>query len=188
MGKYLKYIFLVIVSVAFEVYAMIITPILPLFAKPRFGKTNNANSEGIEPRLKEGSWFMTIDNSLWGDQGWQTEHCPNYKSYWGQVKWLWRNSAYGYKWLKLSCVVSPDTLKWEGNIHITRNHGGIFGTFRATMGKYWQWKRITPIGKTGYCVMVNFGWLLDSYVDDPTLYLTQPRALFMFSPRIVKIK
>lgn len=39
-----------------------------------------------------------------------------------------------------------------------------------------------------YCWMFNFGWLLDAYIGRPELAKTQPRALFLFSPRIAKIK
>jgi hypothetical protein len=39
-----------------------------------------------------------------------------------------------------------------------------------------------------YCWMFNFGWLLDAYIGNPQLVTRQPRALFMFSPRIAKIK
>jgi len=51
-------------------------------------------------------WFQTWDNSLDGDNGWQTEHRPwldvpyNLLSGWQvwvcRFMWLWRNPAYGF--------------------------------------------------------------------------------------------
>lgn len=55
---------------------------------------------------------MTPDNSLWGDDGWKNIHCPKYKSYWGMVKWLYRNPAYGLATSLLSMPVTTSGL-WQ---------------------------------------------------------------------------
>lgn len=77
------------------------------------GYCNNNTSTGIEPRLPQYlSWFMTPDNSLWGDDSWKNKHCPNYKSYWGMVKWLYRNPAYGLATSLLSMPITTEGL-WQ---------------------------------------------------------------------------
>lgn len=177
-----------IFSLIFDVLSLILAPILPLFARNLPGKTNNNNSSGVEPRLPNWlSWFMTPDNSLWGDSGWQSRN-PGYKGYLYQVGWLIRNHAYGFKWEVLSCPVDMDILFWDGNLDLTRNDGGVFGDLWVIMGDYWQYKIIKKIPFTTWAIMLNFGWLLDSYCKTKDLVKTQPKALFLFSPRIVKIK
>lgn len=153
------------------------------------GWSDNRNVPAVEPRLPAWlAWFDTPDNSLWGDHGWRTIHCPAYKSYFGMVRWLWRNHGYGFKWSKLAARVSdPACIEWEGDPRINRNNGRT-GVFEARMGKYWQYKWVKRIGRTGYCISLNFGWLLDAYVTDPACHYEQPLALFLFSPRLGRIK
>jgi len=52
-------------------------------------------------------WFQTFDNSLDGDNGWQTEHRPyldipynqltSWQLYVSRVLWLYRNPVYGFE-------------------------------------------------------------------------------------------
>ena len=52
-----------------QLFAYLVTPLLPLFAVTEYGPIDNANSWAIEPRL---TWiFGTYDNSLWGDDNWK---------------------------------------------------------------------------------------------------------------------
>lgn len=82
-------------EIAFTLLALLLAPVLPLFARDEYGFCDNANAMRTEPRLPSWlSWFMTPDNSLYGDAGWRTEHCPDHwHDYWGMVQWLWRNSS-----------------------------------------------------------------------------------------------
>jgi hypothetical protein len=86
---YIYYILLVPISLLITLLAVLIAPILPLFAKPLFGWCDNHSYEAVEPRLPDG-WFMTPDNSLDGDATFKRLNPP---SYWSQVKWLLRNPA-----------------------------------------------------------------------------------------------
>lgn len=48
-----------------------------------------ADKNGQPPRWLR--WFSTYDNTMDGDEGWRTIHCPAYRSWWCRTKWLWRN-------------------------------------------------------------------------------------------------
>lgn len=184
--RFLAYLAIYIVM---QLLAYLITPLLPLFMVYRYGPINNNNGESYEPRLPIWlSWFDTPDNSLWGDSGWRTEHCPNYNSYWGMVKWLYRNSLYGMSWSLLAAPIKQDQITWQGDLYITSGNGGQFGKIQVQMGNYWQYKSIFSIKRTSYCLQVEFGWVLDPYCKKDTLWLTEPRALFTASPRLIKIK
>ena len=179
MAKWISYFLLYAIL---QLFAWVITPLLPAFAVVRDGPANNGNATASEPRLPLWlSWFDTPVNSLWGDHGWQEKHCADsYWKYWGMVQWLYRNSLYGFKWSVLSAPITFHDMQVSGDPMISRNNGGRFGYLRITMGDYWQWKLIKPIWNTGYCIMLNFGWLLDDF--------QQKRGLFLFSPRICLIK
>lgn len=161
---------------AMSLVAHVVTPILPAFARPRLGPVNNNKGRAVAPRLPLWlAWFDTPDNSLLGDKGWQSKHDGGY---WSQVAWLYRNSLYGFKWGPLAAPMgAPRIIK--GDPKINRNNGH-YGILRISMRPYWQWKCVKPIGQSGYCWMINLGWLLDD--ED------QPRALFMFSPRLVTLR
>lgn len=148
-----------------EAVALLLAPVLPLFAR-----------NGYLPGWL--IWFETVDANLYGDKGWRTEHVTDPTNYWSQVKWLARNRAYNFKWTVLSAPMTPIDVVFVGDNTINRNNGH-YGTLRARMGDYWQYKLVKPIGNTGWCWMLNFGWLLDD--------LDQGNALFLFSPRIVRI-
>lgn len=155
--------------------ALLVTPLLPAFAAPRLGPVNNNNGTAVEPRLPRWlAWFDTPDNSLLGDSGWRATHGGGYGA---QVAWLYRNSLYGFKWGPIAAPMSVDRVI-KGDPTINRNNGH-YGVLRIAMGDYWQWKCVQPLGATGYCWMINLGWLLDD--------AGQQKALFLFSPRLVKI-
>lgn len=133
-----------------QVLAYIITPLLPILAKPIYGYCDNNSGYYKEPRLPLWLyWFMTPDNSLLGDPNWKAKHTG---TYWDQVKWLYRNSLYGFKWTVLSLPEGhPSAWQWHKKIY--------FKTFYLDL---------------------NFGWMLDN--------IENGRAMFMFSPRIKRIK
>jgi hypothetical protein len=170
----MRYFLYLMLYVPVQLFAYLITPILPAFRVLRLGHSDNSNAYLVEPRLPLWlSWFDTSDNSLWGDHGWQTKHCPEYASYWGMVKWLYRNSLYGFKWSVMSMPIQH-TRKMIGNPQIDY-HSKTFGTMRITQPNgAWQYKSVRPF--LGKILVLNFGWLLDD--------TSQERALWMFSPRI----
>lgn len=109
----MRYFLYLLIYIPFLFLAFTLSPVLILFKQDRLGYCNNNTYTGVEPRLPSYlSWFMTPDNSLWGDDGWKNVHCPNYKSYWGMVKWLYRNPAYGFATSLLSMPVTTSGL-WQ---------------------------------------------------------------------------
>lgn len=188
-----RYILSLIAYIPFYLLAMLIAPILPLFAELRNGPIDNANGEGVEPRLPRWLfWFDTsTDNSLWGDHGWRTKHCPRYWStYLGMVLWLWRNPAYGFNWHGPICArLDPGAkVTFSGDPHIQNRPNFKPGYCLTTVtnpdgSSYWHLYWVKRINAQ-YCFNVNLGWKLKTYAEDPTRLKTESRAMFSFSPRI----
>lgn len=151
-------------ALAGELLTVILAPALPLFINPR----------GTLPRWL--SWFDTPDNPAIGDMGHRLRWAGKSR-YWQIVFWYLRNRAYGLKWGPLGAPVH-ETVVVIGDILTSRWHAG---SLRCRSGAYWQWKWVRPIPLTGYCLMFNFGWLLDDFVDGDA---AQPKALYLFSPRV----
>lgn len=173
----IRWVVFLVAALVMEALAIVLAPVLPFFASVRPGPLNNGKQIAFGHRLPAWlAWFDTPDNALDGDENWLTSHKPGH---WSQVGWLLRNRAYGFKWGPLAAPMRLEQLVWAGDIRINRNNGR-FGKLTVTMGGYWQWKLVKPIGTTGYCWMLNFGWLLDDFSKD--------KALFLFSPRIARIK
>ncbi len=166
----LRYVVYLLGNFAFDVFATLIAPILPLFATVQLGNSDNNNARLYEPRLPKWlSWFQTPDNSLYGDKGWQTIHSPAYKSYLGQVLWLVRNSAYGL-------IYGPLSAKFEhvacirsiGNPRLDRHNPDHVGqTFLAWYKDYFQYMAILKVPFLMRSIYVNFGWLFDPFVENP---------------------
>lgn len=168
MMRWLLYLLLYI---PVQLFAYLITPLLPLFAVQRMGKSANANVSMIEPRLPHWlSWFDTPDNSLLGDFGWAAAHDGGY---WSKVGWLYRNSLYGFKWSELSMPIQTArvTIGDPTIDYHTRSFGELY---IVQANGAWQYKRVMPF--CGKILVLNIGWLLDD--------TSQRRALFMLSPRL----
>lgn len=177
----------------FWVVAMVLAPFLPAFAVMRDGPVDNKHKRGIEPRLPPRlSWFDTsTDNSLWGDLGWRTKHCPNHwGSYIGMVCWLWRNAACGFSWSVLAHAVAVDesfSLTSSGcglDLDKSRRQQGLFKIV-STLGA-WQYRWVKEW--RGLQFSFEAGWLLDVYIKDRQAIHYQPKAIFMFQPSIRRIK
>ena len=152
----MNYLAKLLVYLSLQLFTYILTPLLPSFAFLQYGYCNNYSCFYKEPRLPNWlSWFQTPDNSLLGDDNWKQTHTG---TYWDQVKWLYRNSLYGFKWTVLGAPM-PDV-----------------------DNKYWQWRYYSD------WIKLDFGWLLEPYKNDPNLHFEQPKALFQFSirPRILQ--
>lgn len=175
MARYLVYL---VACLFMEAISVPLAFVLPLFA-------HDAKLPGWL------SWFQTPDNTLDGDDGWKTKHWQWRKRlpdlfcmYVGYMGWLLRNRAYGFKWSVLAATVDPKAIRWEGDPTIKNRDHAKAGVLRVWMNPYWQYKRIWQIFGSHRCVMLNFGWQLDNYIANPKLVDTNPKALYMFSPRI----
>jgi hypothetical protein len=170
----IRYLACLLLYIPVQLFAYLITPLLPLFASLRDGNLDNANKTGEALRLPTWlSWFDTPDNSLWGDNNWLLAHPKG--THWDQAAWLYRNSLYGFKWSVLAAPANNKVcLTIEGSTNLN-HHTKTFGVMRIKRGDgYWQYKCVKPF--MGRVLILNFGWLL----DDPS----QEKALFMFSPRL----
>ena len=169
---------------------MLIAPILPMFSELRSGSVDNANGKGVEPRLHTWlSWFDTgKDNSLWGDFGWRTKHCPkHWQSYIGMVLWLWRNPAAGFCWQVLAAEITEQetfTITDSGNGLNVDKGQGTFGSFyiKSSSG-YFQYRVVKKLWSDKAWTF-DCGWLLDTYVKTPAT----GKALFQFQPQIRTVK
>lgn len=183
-----KYIVCLVTYIVFYLVAMCLAPVLPIFAVKRLGPTDNANAEAFEPRLPHWLfWFSTNqDNSLWGDNGWRTKHCPKYwNTYWGMVQWLWRNPACGFSWSVISANISlQDTYELTDSgrgldVDKSRNDGWF--KIKSSAG-YFQYRWVRT--RWGKIWTFESGWLLDVYMKTPGYAVVRPRATFMFQPQI----
>ena len=173
---------------------MLLAPVLPLFAKMRDGPVDNNNGYGVEPRLPKWlSWFDTsYDNSLWGDHGWKTKHCPEFwNTYLGMVLWLWRNPAAGFCWQVLAANIDLSEefiLTDSGNGMNVDKGQGTFGWFKITASSgYFQYRVVKKLwGDKAWTF--ECGWLLDNYMKDREARVKHPRAVFQFQPQIRTVK
>jgi len=175
----ISYILLVPVSLLLTLIAVIIAPILPLFASNVSGMVDNGTSVRLEPRLPKWlSWFQTPDNSLNGDATFESLNPP---CYWSQVKWLWRNPAYSFG---LQILGTPYVSDIQGDTTIRDNDNAKAGWCLVTVNGLFQFRWVRPIGFSR-CIYCNFGHNILALVDPnvepkPSLY----KATFVFSPRI----
>lgn len=168
----MRWILYLLLYIPVQLFAYLITPLLPLFATSRMGPIDNANAQANEPRLPNWlSWFMTPDNSLYGDANWKANNY--YTKHWAMVAWLYRNSLYGFKWNVLAMPIQTERAV-VGDPAIN-HHTRTFGTLAIVQANgAWQYKRVMPF--CGKILVLNIGWLLDD--------VSQAKALFMFSPRL----
>lgn len=177
---YLIYLILVPVSLMVTLIGIVLAPVLPLFATEQDGWSDNQSYRAVEPRLPSWlSWFMTPDNSLYGDHAFTT---INGKSYLAQVKWLWRNPAYSFG---LKYLISPFTAVSYGDKTIKDNDKAKEGWCFVKANGLFQFRYIKRIGSTNRCFLVNLGWNIMALVDDGIKVKPDPyQATFVFSPRI----
>ena len=175
----ISYILLVPVSLLLTLIAVIIAPILPLFASNVSGMVDNGTSVRLEPRLPKWlSWFQTPDNSLNGDATFESLNPP---CYWSQVKWLWRNPAYSFA---LRYLTSPYYTQVHGDKTIKDNDNAKAGWCLINANGLFQFTVVAPIGFSR-CIYINLGWNVRGLVDDNVQPKPDPyQATFVFSPRI----
>jgi hypothetical protein len=89
------------------------------------------------------------------------------------VRWLWRNKAGNFVENKLGAKIVEPVLS-TGTLQIN-NEPYKAGKLVCKSGEYWQWKYVSrPFGTR--CLYLNFGWLLDAFVEVPDRY---PKARFL---------
>lgn len=175
---YVRYAFMVPISLVLTLIAMIIAPVLPLFAYTQYGPIDNGGGYGPGPRLPKWlNWFQTPDNNLWGDSTFQHIHG---QSYWSQVLWLWRNPAYSYG---IQYIDGYTPAVWSGDREIKDNDNAKAGHLLVKAGGLFQFVFIAPIGFSR-CFMVNLGWNIRALVDPNATVKKNYEATFVFSPRI----
>lgn len=188
-----RYLMLLLAYLVMFIVSMLVAPLLPMFALMRAGPADNANKSEVGPRLPAWLfWFDTsTDNSLWGDTGWRTLHCPKRWGTWaGMVCWLWRNPACGFSWSVIAHSVDVSevfALSSSGcglDLDKGRRQQGWYrissdrGAFQFRWVKEWR----------GLEFSFESGWLLDVYLKDSQAVHYQPKAIFMFEPTIRRIK
>jgi len=176
---YFLYLILVPISLLLTLVAILLAPIMVLFAVQKEWWCDNHSYRAVGPVLPSWlNWFMTPDNTLDGDAAF---HKINGVGYLSRVKWLWRNPAYSFA---LRYLTPEYTTKTYGDITIKDNDNAKAGWCFATANGLFQFRWVKPIGYSR-CIYVNLGWnifgLADSrYQPKPNLY----QATFVFSPRI----
>ena len=171
---YLLWLLLVPFELLFTLVAVIISPVLPLFATEQFGPVNNNSGTGIGPRLPIWlNWFQTWDNSLDGDATFESLNPPSYLS---KIKWLIRNP--------LPCfaekILTSNVTVVSGNNAVTDGAQGVAGHVLVKASGLFQFVWIIPIGFSR-CIYTNFGWNIRAL----TMGATVPyHATYSFSPRI----
>jgi hypothetical protein len=176
---YLWYIVLVPISLLLTLVAMLLAPIFPIFTIQKEWWCNNHSYRAVGPVLPSWlNWFMTPDNTLDGDETFQSLNAP---SYWSKVKWLWRNPAYSFG---IRYLNSPYETSVNGDPTIKDNDNAKAGWCLVHANGLFQFTSVTPIGFSR-CIYINLGWNIRGLVD----VNVQPKpnewqATYVFSPRI----
>lgn len=176
---YLIYLILVPISLLLTLIAVILAPILPIFAVQKLWWCDNHSYQAVGPVLPTWlNWFMTPDNTLNGDATFQS---INGISYWSKVKWLWRNPAYSFA---LKYIQAPYTTSVAGDPTIKDNDNAKAGWCLVHANGLFQFTLVAPIGFSR-CIYVNLGWNVRGLVDVNVQPKPQEwQATFVFSPRI----
>lgn len=159
---YIKCLILAPIGLAFTLLAWILSPFLPLFSALQLGACDNGSiPQRLEPRLPLWlAWFQTPDNSLWGDAGWRTVHCPHYKSYLGMVKWLFRNPGYGFAWSVLAAQPpAGQFITAIGDMTVNDGVHGNAGWYLSRTDGAFRFRWIVKI-IPGRCFMLDVGWCM----------------------------
>ena len=172
---YLKWALMVPVSLLLTVISFPLALVLPFFAK-----------NGWLPKWLW--WFQTPDNSLYGDDGWKTEHWVwRYKlpailaTYVGMVGWLWRNPAYGFGVVYMTG--DPIIATFLGNERVNDDplSEGKITVYSQDLFQFVWCKKISSTK----CLYFVFGWNIKGLINS---HETKHIATYAFSPRISTFK
>jgi hypothetical protein len=171
---YLIWLLLVPFELIFTLVAVLLSPILPIFATEQTGPLNNNTSVGVGPRLPSWLyWFQTWDNSLNGDDTFEKNNPPSYLS---KIKWLIRNP--------LPCfaekILTSNAYTISGNNDVTDGNPGVAGHVFVKASGLFQFVWVKPIG-FNRCIYINIGWNIRALTRGATVPY---HATYSFSPRI----
>jgi hypothetical protein len=172
---YLKWALMVPISLFLTVISFPLALILPFFAK-----------DGWLPKWL--NWFQTPDNSLYGDDGWKTEHWMwRYKlptflaTYVGIVGWLWRNPAYGFGCVYMTGIPIVATFLGNEKVNDSPLFEGRIIVYSQNLFQFVWCKKITSTK----CLYFVFGWNIKGLIND---HATKHIATYAFSPRVSTFK
>jgi hypothetical protein len=162
MNPYIKWVLLFIPNLVMLLLAVVLSPILPLFAL------------GKDHLPKFLLWFDTEDNPLDGDAGFKSEHAPfkgsqsGVKQYINRVAWLLRNPAYGFGTTVLSFNPQGFELTSSSGTHPFNGGNDKEGLLKASAknsaGQYaFQFLYVKHYSNGTTCFRVNLGWKITSY-------------------------
>lgn len=131
--------------------AVLLSPVLPLFA----------SDDGWLPNWLW--WFQTPDASLDGDSGWRSisEHPTVNKlpRYFRQVLWLLRNPSYGFDWTVMASKPLPATYTLHGDPACDKKLRKTTWVY-VVCGGYWHFRIYIKYPRINRCFQLNLGWNL----------------------------
>ena len=150
--------------IPFFIWAWLYGPFLVRYRELAEGWCNNNTYRGIEPRLPPSlSDYMTVDNSLWGDDG-HKERRTDWREPSGMRAWLRRNPAYGLAWR-----VPYAHIPAEGVTYVFTGDRAGQHDIKASDGSYEKCRFYGPL-------KVRTGWILgDAKPGEPCLFLLSIR-------------
>jgi hypothetical protein len=175
---YFVYLLLAPINLLLTLFAIVLAPVLPVFAVDKEWWLDNHSKHGIGSVLPSWlNWFNTPDNDLYGDATFQAINGINY---WAKVKWIWRNPAYsfGIKYLNY-----PYVGKVLGDKTIRDNDNAKAGWCFVRANGLFLFRYILRVPFTSTCILGNMGWNIMGTMDDNV----QPKPLvwqatFAFTP------
>jgi len=168
-----KYILLLPLSILITLLALILAPVLPLFA---IGKDK---LPGVL------SWFQTPDSPIYGDVPFRATRPDSYLT---RVTWLLRNPGYGFEWSILASTVNEIPRLIFGKAEITdtafSNRLAVPGWYGLSTNDAWEfyWIRPYPLG-INRCFRLRLGWKLGGFLNDPCYWKLGGKAMYCFSLR-----
>ena len=177
----MRWLMLLILDILMFILAMLLAPILPLFA---------VGKEQLPDWL---SYFSAEDNPLDGDVGYIMQHAPfkgysqhGIKRYINRVWWLVRNPGYGFSYQVLGHrvnsvprVVSGDPLVSDSvNLTVGRMHG-LSGHVLVREGRAFELYLVRQYGKSGRCFRLRLGWKLLGWINEPGQWPLGGKAQFV---------
>lgn len=148
MKYHVLYWSLFIPHILVAILAVILAPILPLFATDAWLPTWL-------------SWFQTPDASLDGDSGWKNKQKHPFVNtlprYFRQVLWLIRNPSYGFDWTVTASKELQGDYTLKGDKDCDRSLGRTTWVYVVCDG-FWHFRLYFKYPFTKHCFQLNLGW------------------------------
>lgn len=174
------YLLLLPINLIVAFIAVILSPILPLFA----------SEDGWLPTWLW--WFQTPDAPIDGDSGWKDLYKHPYVNklsrYLRRVLWLCRNPSYGFNWTILASKPLPKEWTYEGDLDC--DNSVLSNTRKVTKitvfcGEYFHKRYYRKIGSTNRCFQLNYGWNMHALCKNGKQ--EGVKAKYRFTPKLGKI-